>query len=85
MPSAPQLGQMTNISDLKLLVRLVQGQLKGDVYATGEIAIVGMAMLPSVAVTREEDHAIVQAAVAIRKADVSVGVAEDEPKIQLNA
>jgi hypothetical protein len=87
-PGAAMLGGRTHsISDMKLMIQLVdlQTKLKGDVYAVGELAIVGMARFPEVAVTDERDRAPVQSGVAAQQATVRVGVSEDEPKVQLNA
>jgi hypothetical protein len=77
-------GRMSTLSDLKLLVKLTAGQLRGDVYATGEIAVTGMAVAPDAAVTREEDLALVRGALSSRNVTVRTGVSEDEPKVQLN-
>jgi len=84
-PGAAMLGgRVSTLSDLKLSVRLLAGQLEGDVYAIGEIAITGMAVAPDVAVTRERDLALVQGAMNSHNVAVRVGVSEDEPKVQLN-
>lgn len=88
VPPAPGMsalgGRASTLSDLKLLVRLVSGRLKGDVYATGEIAITGMAVAPDAAVERREDLALAQGALSPRHVTVRVGVSDDEPKVQLN-
>jgi len=83
-PGMAMLGQTTTISDLKLLLQLVQGQVSGDVYAVGEIAITGMTMMPDVAVTRESDQALVAGAMQARRARVRAGVQDDEPKVLIS-
>jgi len=87
-PPAPGMsmfgGRVSTLSDLKLSLKVVASQLRGDVYATGEIAITGMAVAPDAAVVREEDLALVRSALSPRSVTVTVGVSEDEPRVQLN-
>lgn len=84
IPGMQQLGSPATVSDLKLLLRLVQGRLKGEVYAIGEMAITGMALAPDVAVTEEEDRPVVMAALAPKNVRVQVGVHQDEPSLLLS-
>lgn len=87
MPGAAlSAGASSTISDLKLMLQLARGRLKGDVYAVGEMAITGMAVAPQVAVTDERDKPIVQAVLQprLRNAQVRVGVEDDESRVLLN-
>jgi len=83
-PGLSSLGGMNTLSDLKLSIRLIRDQLRGDVYATGEMAVVGMSMAPTTAVTDDRDQAIVQSTLAPHKTIVRVGVDESEPRVMLN-
>ncbi len=79
-------GASSTLSDLRLMLQLAKGRLKGDVYAVGEMAITGMAVAPQIAVTEEQDKPIVQAVLQprLRNAQVRVGVQDDESKVLLN-
>lgn len=78
------MGKPATLDDLKLLLRLLQGKLRGDVYAVGEMAIVGMAIVPEVAVVEDRDLPLVQSTLAPKRAMVRIGVVDDEPKVLIS-
>jgi hypothetical protein len=84
IPGMSNLGKPATLGDLRLSLRLVASQLRGDVYAVGEIAITGMSIAPQAAVTREQDRATVTAALGPHRVTVKIGLEEDEPKVRLN-
>ena len=83
-PGIAKMGKPATLDDLKLLLRLLQGKLRGDVYAVGEMAIVGMAIVPEVAVVEDRDLPLVQSTLAPKRAMVRIGVVDDEPKVLIS-
>jgi hypothetical protein len=74
--------QRVNLSELESLLNLVRSQLRGNVYAVGQLALQGAALDPVVAVENEHDQPLVESALAAKNVPVIVGV-PDGPKVSL--
>jgi hypothetical protein len=74
--------QRIHVNELESLLNLVRAQLRGNVYAVGQLALQGAAADPVVAVENEHDQPLVEAALSSKNVPVIVGVPEG-PKISL--
>jgi hypothetical protein len=74
--------QRVHLNELESLINLVRDQLRGNVYAVGQLALQGAALDPVVAVESEHDQPLVETALSSKNVPVIVGI-PDGPKVSL--
>jgi hypothetical protein len=76
-------GMNVTLADVQRTLKLVETQLRGPVWATGDLAVVGMSANPMVVVGLERDLAIVNSVMQALHGIAVLQVEKDMPRLEL--
>lgn len=83
-PTPTQMGaSLISLGQIEAGLKLIESQLKGPVWAVGEVAIAGRSMTPLVMVQDEQDLALVNTVIKGLHGNAVVGSPNGDPKVKV--